>query len=609
MDKITQLLHGLINEAGEIFVTAGDKVLRFTVDMVSDKQQTITKTEEVETSPSKVTIVTGLWNLGRGSITEDFKRPYDNYKEKFAELLKTSANMFIYVAKEDEEFVWQHRQRHNTEVKIMELEEFKQWFEFYDKVQEIRTTPTWSSQAGWLQNSPQATLEYYNPVVMSKMFLLNNASIFNPFNSEYFYWIDAGIGNTVHPGYFYKDNVFEKLPLFTDTVGAFTFLTYPYEDGQEIHGFERAAIAKYSNVKKVKYVCRGGFFGGNKEQINKLNGLYHSVLSTTLDAGHMGTEESIFTILAHKHASSIYKFAIQPDGLIWPFFEKLKYFEKIVDEFKKTIKVSTKTNLYVLGFNSPNQFKTLCESLLVSDPEMFENTNKILVNNSTDTFLFTEYDALCEQYNFTEIHKENLGICGGRQFIAEHFEESDAELYMFFEDDMLINSEKDAGKCKCGFDKYVPQLYTTLVKIMDKEDLDFLKFSFAEFYGDNSIQWAWYNVPQNIRTQYWPEYDKLPEIGLDENAPKTVITEISVENEVPYALGEIYYSNWPQIVSRKGNKKMFLDTTWQHPYEQTWMSHMFQLTKNKELRPGVLLASPVTHNRFDYYEGGLRKES
>jgi hypothetical protein len=26
---------------------------------------------------------------------------------------------------------------------------------------------------------------------------------------------------------------------------------------------------------------------------------------------------------------------------------------------------------------------------------------------------------------------------------------------------------------------------------------------------------------------------------------------------VPYAVGEVYYCNWPQIVSRTGNKKCF----------------------------------------------------
>jgi hypothetical protein len=78
---------------------------------------------------------------------------------------------------------------------------------------------------------------------------------------------------------------------------------------------------------------------------------------------------------------------------------------------------------------------------------------------------------------------------------------------------------------------------------------------------------------------------------------------------LPYVDGEIYYCNWTQLISRVGNKKMFLNTTWARPFENTWMSHMYQLTKKGELNGGLLLLTPVEHDRFDHYAGNLRKES
>jgi len=54
---------------------------------------------------------------------------------------------------------------------------------------------------------------------------------------------------------------------------------------------------------------------------------------------------------------------------------------------------------------------------------------------------------------------------------------------------------------------------------------------------------------------------------------------------------------------------MFLDTTWAHPYEQTWMSHMYQEAIKGNLNPGLLLLTPTEHDRFDHYDGKLRKES
>jgi hypothetical protein len=559
--------------------------------------------------PSNVTIVTGLWDLGRDKLSE-FTRSYDSYLNKFAELLKSPVNMVIYVSKKDEEFVWQHRSKKNTLVKIFEIEDFQTLYDYESKVEPIRNNSEWYSQAGWLENSPQAKLKYYNPVVMSKMFLLNNATIYNPFNTDYFYWIDAGIINTVHGGYFYHDLVFDNLPKYSEHIDSFLYLSYPYIPVNEVHGFESKRLEQLSK-SEINYVCRGGFFGGHLSKIKHLNDRYYHTLNQTLSEGLMGTEESIFTILSHTEKQHVYRFEINDDGLIWPFFEALKDVDNLIENTKRSLTYNNvKNNLYILTFNSPTQFQSICESINKSDSNFLGKSRNILINNSTDESTFEEYDKLCEMYGFEEIHHENLGVCGGRQFAAEHFDKSNADFYMFFEDDMHLNNEEHISSlCRNGFTKYVSNLYESVIKIMLKENFDFLKFSFSEFYGDNGVQWAWYNVPQEVRTQFWPEYDQLPISGLDENAPRTKFNNVKFLENVAYITGEIYYSNWPQIVSRDGNKKMFLDEKWERPFEQTWMSHIFQLTKEDKINPAVLLASPVTHERFEFYEGTLRKES
>jgi hypothetical protein len=168
---------------------------------------------------------------------------------------------------------------------------------------------------------------------------------------------------------------------------------------------------------------------------------------------------------------------------------------------------------------------------------------------------------------------------------------------------------KDGEVCRNGFNRKVDNLYTKSLEIAKKENFDFLKLNYTEFFGDNSVQWSWYNVPQNVREEFWPGKPRLPQMGLDPNAPKLEFDSILSHKGVPYATGEIYYCNWPQIVSKTGNQKMFLETTWAHPFEQTWMSHMYQLTKKGQLKPGILLMTPTEHNRFEHYNRELRKES
>ena len=163
--------------------------------------------------------------------------------------------------------------------------------------------------------------------------------------------------------------------------------------------------------------------------------------------------------------------------------------------------------------------------------------------------------------------------------------------------------------CSSGFRRYHANLFNTSLKILNEEGYDFLKLSFSEFFGTNTIQWAWYNVPQFIREQFFTEKTSLPQIGTDPNAPKTKFNNIKCIDGLPYADGDIYYCNWPQLVSRDGNKKMFIETTWAHPYEQTWMSHMFQLSKENKLKSALLLLSPINHHRFHHYEAKDRREN
>jgi len=555
---------------------------------------------------SNITLVTGIWDIGRSELSEGWSRPYNHYLDKFEQLLKIDCNLIIFGSRELEQFVLDRRDISKTQFIFRDLSWFRE-NEFFNRIQEIRTNQDWFNLSGWLKDSTQAKLENYNPLVMSKVYLLHDAKIMDRFDSEHLFWIDGGITNTVHPGYFTHDKVIEKLSKY---ISKFSFICFPYEANNEIHGFEYNQLNSLAGAK-VNKVARGGFFGGPKESISDINSIYYGLMKETLSKGLMGTEESIFSIMTYKHADLINYFEIEGNGLIGKFFEDLKNDElkpKSESVVKSVNKLDiNKVGLYVITFNSPKQFKTLIDSMLAYDKDYINKTKKFLLDNSSDESTFGEYKLLCDKYGFEHIKKDNLGICGGRQFIAEHFNDTDLDYYLFFEDDMFFYP--DEGVCRNGFNRYVQNLYTKSLEIVKKENLDFIKLNYSEFYGDNGTQWSWYNVPQDVRTKFWPNNPRLPQMGLDPNAPKTAFEKILSHKGVPYTCGEVYYCNWPQIVSRDGNKKMFLDTTWAHPFEQTWMSHMYQLTKKGELFSGLLLLTPTEHNRFEHYERELRKES
>jgi hypothetical protein len=545
------------------------------------------------------TIVTGIWDLGRSDLGEGWSRNFDHYINNFTNLLKISdLNLAIFIDPELEDLVWKYREKANTVIYRHTKENFKgNFFPFFDKVQQIRSDQTWLNQTGWLRDSTQARMEYYNPMVMSKMFLLHNAKIFNPFGSEYYFWLDGGITNTVHSGYFSHDKVLDKIEKF---VKKFLFVCFPYETSSEIHGFD---INKMDSIagEHVNRVARGGFFGGHKDHISSANDLYYSLLNDTLNQGYMGTEESIFSLMTYLKPN-IYEYEmINGDGLINTFFENVKNEHTSLQKIQATKPYKNEDiYLYINAFNSPEQLQMVLDSFEKYEPKLLSKTKKVLINNTTKEELFSKYDEITKKYQFNkEIRKGNLGVCRARQEAAEHFKNTESKYMMFFEDDMLISME-NADTCNFGFKRKVNNLFDTIIKIMDNEDYDFLKFSFSEFYGHNGEQWSWHNVPKDRKIEYF---------GNINSKPYTKFHNIKTINQTPYADGEIYYCNWPHIIGQNGNQKLFLDTTWQFPYEQTWMSHIYTLTKENKVKSAILLASPIFHNRVHFYEANERKEN
>lgn len=557
---------------------------------------------------NNITLVTGLWDIGRGDLQEGWSRSFQHYLDKFQQLLQVDVNMIIFGDEELEKFVFNNRRSENTQFVRRSLSWFKN-NDFYDKIQSIRKNPDWYNQVGWLSESTQAKLEMYNPLVMSKVYLLHDAKILDKFNSDYMFWIDAGLTNTIHPGYFSHDKVLDKLP---QLVKNFHFVCFPYETNSEIHGFKYKELCDLAG-KPVNMVARAGFFGGKKDVISEINSIYYGLMKDTLSQGLMGTEESLFTIMTYKYPNLITYSEINGNGLMGKFFEDLKNMTvEVKSEVSKDVVVNnldtSKVGLYVLTFNSPNQFETLIKSMLDYDSDFITKTKKFLLDNSTDLSTTPRYIELCEKYGFNHIKHDNLGICGGRQWIAEHFDNTDLDYMWFSEDDMNLYSKK-GEVCRNGFPRFVDNIYQKSLDIIEKENFDFLKISYTEFYGDNGVQWSWYNLPQDKRKEYFPEKPNLPVQGLDPNPPRTKFKNIKSYKGLSYVDGEIYYCNWTQLVSKTGNKKMFLDTKWERPFENTWMSHMYQLTKKNELNGGLLLLTPIEHLRYEHYDGTIRKES
>ena len=258
-----------------------------------------------------MTLVTGIMDLGRDAIDGWGRRPYEFYLESLTRLMLRyrETAMVIHVAPSDEPLVWRARKPDNTLVVPVTLETLRA-MPYNDRVQEIRTSEQWVATADWLRDSPQRRLEGYLPFVLAKPLWLRDAAIGNRFGTKYFVWMDGGLpANTIY-AHLSQPRSLRKL-----SRDRFSIISVPYTTNDEIHGFERNACAHYCATDFVSWIVRGGLFGGTPAAVEEVAELYEALLDDTLAHGHLGTEETLLTILAHQHPELIDRRMLSRFGL------------------------------------------------------------------------------------------------------------------------------------------------------------------------------------------------------------------------------------------------------------------------------------------------------
>lgn len=261
---------------------------------------------------------------------------------------------------------------------------------------------------------------------------------------------------------------------------------------------------------------------------------------------------------------------------------------------RKTLKV----DLYIVTFNSPPQLRLLLDSIALANPELLKLESKTLIDNSIDLTTIEAYDKIALDYGFEVIRQGNMGITGSRYWAAKRFDQSDSDYMVWFEDDMLLVAD-ETKVCRNGLNCYVPNWLRKCISIIKDESLDLIKISFTEFWGDHHQQWAWHNLASDEeRSQYFSSADH-----------PMIWHRSATFSGLSYLIGEVYYCNWPSVITKAGNRKLFIDPKFEAPpFEQDVMRESFIQIRAGKFKSAVLMASLVNHNRVYHYNGDIRKE-
>lgn len=246
------------------------------------------------------TIVTGFWNIGRDVLGGQWHRDTREYLTSIINMIESGNKIIIYGDDFMEPFF--HKKFKNVFFVKKDLYYFynKRWF---NRVDEIIKSKEWK-QNSWIADSPLFHLRFYIPVVLSKVDLLSEASQWNPFNSNEFYWIDAGISRYESVSTLKLKNLLVKDKIICSDL--------PYK-GNEVHGFRWDQFCKYCNINKdeTAKIFKGYFFGGEVNVIQKLQREYNKIIDNSLRDGLLGTEESILSIVKYQHPNHFKSFELK----------------------------------------------------------------------------------------------------------------------------------------------------------------------------------------------------------------------------------------------------------------------------------------------------------
>lgn len=258
--------------------------------------------------PSTVTMVTGIWNLGRGTMQTSqqwnvLRRPFNHYVQGLKQFLAYPFPKVLFCDAEScaaaKPLVDESMRSGGGETKLVlkSLDDVARDFPNFDLVQDIRGRNEWKLQSDWVTNSPQAQLPFFNPVVMSKVAFTRDAARWNPFHTDGFLWLDVShlCHNPAKLRMNKQDNIVRYLDKFLTT-----FHDYA-PTGSSVLGFTKTSFNSYLNRnpsdESALMLARGGVLGGTREYLEVAAAVFDSVLAATLNDGFMGTDQNVLTIM------------------------------------------------------------------------------------------------------------------------------------------------------------------------------------------------------------------------------------------------------------------------------------------------------------------------
>ncbi|MBN2374680.1 hypothetical protein JXL19_12930 [bacterium] len=218
---------------------------------------------------NEVTFITALFDIQRDEKGDG--RNINQYLEWFKRTLKLNTPMIVYVESKFEDFVKQNRPlEYKTKIIIQRMEDLS-YFKYKEHILRIINSKEYKAKIRH-PDRIECILPEYDIIQYSKFGWLEEAVRINPFETDYFFWIDAGISR------FFEDvNISDS---------------YPGDKGIKIIKTNKFIVQArndlYSYAINDNFIWDsanlliGTMFGGYKDIVlkigNKINNLFENIM-------------------------------------------------------------------------------------------------------------------------------------------------------------------------------------------------------------------------------------------------------------------------------------------------------------------------------------------
>lgn len=242
------------------------------------------------------TVITALYDIKRTD-----GRSLDEYKKWFQNLLKLNVPMVIFIPSYLHDFVKEHRPKeYKTSIIQREFEElatYKYLPRIKESIQSMKEK--YHQYSGAFRQKLEYNCPEYGVVIYGKLFLMNEVIKSNPYNSEYFVWMDAGTYRNILP---------------------FDF-SVPWPDSSKMKRFEDKYFIADDNIDQEKgdptspsYIVNphsavnAHIMGGNKAAIKRTYHQFKEKIEHCFDNLVYNNEQRVIQALIRTYPSDYYAY-------------------------------------------------------------------------------------------------------------------------------------------------------------------------------------------------------------------------------------------------------------------------------------------------------------